>query len=318
MSSGEEQIFRKAEQASHSRTAEQRALERQNSLADSVKGTYPIHLKRARYEVTRQPESSPLAAAEARIHRLELRRQPGEGIEKYRQVSRLEQRFNSPQALDQYRQEAWSRLENSREGQMLLKQAGGKEKLIHQMDARGDFITRTASLCENAGLDDTAIGRNVHRMAELFTIEKQPGEILKGVRSVEQRVEYTDPSGRKLHVEIDDITRRGEKIFIRDYKPINLRHFEETSAGQKWAKWLEKNVGSDFRERIQSGESPFFQIETQGKMPKHLTRELQKYIRDVTDHHKQQLEKYRELYSQAASIDRASIQASVRPYFKFT
>jgi hypothetical protein len=323
MKNAEAEILQRNQQEYRERVAEQQERERTKTQhkTDNLEET-PAHLKRVRNEIRQLPENNQVVSAEANLRNIERLNQSnvrGTEYGSYRNVQKIERRFESPDSIEDFKKEAWSKLENSHEGKMLIKQVGGKEKLIQYMsDYRGDFITKTASLCHDAGLNDSAIGRTVHRMAELYTLEKQPKDILEGVRQVEQRINFNDRRGVGHHVEIDDVTKRGDNTFIRDYKPINLSHFERTSAGREWVKFMEKNVGSNFRERIMAGESPYFQKETAGLMPKSIQHALRDYIRNVSKHHIEQLDNYKNLYSQATGIDRANIQTSVRPYFKFS
>src|SRR5690606_37234298 len=118
------------------------------------------------------------------------------------------------------------------------------------------------------------------------------------------------------HVELDDVTHLSDdRVVIRDYKPINLSHFERTENGKAWSKWAEQTIGPDFRAQIQDGASPFFNETTHVSMPKSIRTGLQEYLKEVTHHHHTQLEKYKDLYSDASGIDRANVRTAVEPYF---
>src|SRR5690606_18079563 len=118
---------------------------------------------------------------------------------------RIMPRFQTREQIADYQNRAWQRFESSSDGKLLINQVGGKEKLVNMMnDGQHNFITRSATLCEKAGLSDDATGRTVHRLAELHTLEKHGGDILDGARHVEQRIDYIDGNGEHRHVELDD------------------------------------------------------------------------------------------------------------------
>jgi len=242
-------------------------------------------------------------------------------LKKIGEVQRLEQRFQSKEQLTEYRQQAWKAFTDSSDGKRFMQQIGGKENLTKLMNEgrQYNFETRSAALCEKAGLNDDATGRVVHRLAELYTLEKNPQEIIDGRYQVEQRINYIDRNNISHHVELDNVTHLTDgRIIIRDYKPVNLSNFERTSSGKSWVNWVEKNVGPDFREKIQAGASPFFNVETNGSMPREIRAGLQAYLKQIESRHHFQLDKYKELYSKATGIDRSNIKTAVIPYFKFS
>lgn len=235
------------------------------------------------------------------------------------EIKHTEPRFRSYEQIKEYQQQAWDKLSETREGRQLIQQAGGKEKMIRMInDHRPNLLTRSAALCEKAGMDDGATGRNVHRVAELSTLEKHPKEILENSHQVEQRIDYIDRTGRNRHLELDDVTRlRDGRVVIRDYKPINLTNYERTSGGREWVKWAEKNVGADFREKIRNGASPFFNQEAREPMPKQVRSSLQEFLDKAVQRHRAQLEGYKDFYSKASGIDSRNIRTAIEPYFKF-
>lgn len=322
----ESQLLKHAQQEAQEkqRTESQRENQRTQSQGRAGKTSGAIHARRLHYEVpvVNGKPAEPVSM-EAKLRSIEIEdriTRDRSNRSGFHNVRAVEKRFASPDDIKDFKSEAWHRLLNSQEGKALIRQAGGRDHMVRMMDRyRGDFLTKTATLCEQGGLDSTATGRTVHRMAELYTLEKQPKDILRGTRQVEHRIDYTDNQGKARHVEIDDITKRGERTFIRDYKPVNLANFERTTVGREWSNWMEKNIGANYRERIQAGENPFFIQQTKdSKLPTHLRHALRDYIREVNNHHIEQLEHYRDLYSQANSIDHSNINISVRPYFKYS
>lgn len=245
---------------------------------------------------------------------------PLENIENprnYKEIKLVENRTNSSEHIKMRLQEAWDKLQNSSEGKALITQSGDVNSMRKLMsEGRFKLLNRSASLCEKAGLDDRAIGRNVHRMAEIYTFEKHPDDILNGTRKVEQRIDYQDSNGKPHYVEIDDISNlRDGRVVIRDYKPIDLGKFEATQNGKEWAKWAEKNIGKNFREQIMDGASPYFQKSM--TMPKEIRSSLKSYLRDISQGHKEQLEKYKTLYSEATKVNPSKVSMVIEPYYKY-
>jgi len=230
----------------------------------------------------------------------------------------IKDRFKDVEGIEAFKAEAFERMSKTSEGQKFLEVVGGQqglEQLIRADD--GDPLTRAATLAEQAGLDGTSTGRIVHRVAEIRTIELHPDEVIDGTRRAEQRIDYIGEDGQKHHIEIDDVIVRGDKHYLRDYKPLNLQDFEDTEAGQRWAKWMEANVGEDFRQHIQAGLNPYGIGASEQPMPREIRSGLQDFLRDVTEQHKQQLDGYRELYAKARDIDPGQVRTAVRPYFVY-
>lgn len=230
----------------------------------------------------------------------------------------LKDRVKDTEGIEAFRAEAFDRLSQTSEGQKFLEAVGGQqglEQLIRADD--NDPLTQAATLAEQAGLDAAATGRIVHRVAEMRTMDLHPDEIIDGTRMAEQRIDYVDEDGQERHVEIDDVIVRGDKHYIRDYKPLNMQDFENTEAGQCWAEWMEANVGRDFRQRIQAGSNPFDIGASEQPMPREIRVGLQDFLRDATEQHKEQLGSYRELYAAARNIDPSQVRTSVRPYFVY-
>ncbi len=175
-----------------------------------------------------------------------------------------------------------------------------------------DPLTYVANLAaERANLTPAEVGNIVHRIAELRTLYARPDEILEGVRLVEQRINFIK-DGEQRHVEIDTVIRRGDKHYLRDYKPINLGDFERTEAGKQWAAWMESHIGKNFRERIKMGLNPFVKGQS-----KEIRDSLQEFLKEATKRHKEKLDKYRSLYIEANNLNPQLVQVHVRPYFLY-
>ena len=280
-------------------------------------------LRRVQAEVGAPVEKEAHAALENQARRwgkLDADIRGEAGHEKIREVRIVDNKFTCLQDISDFQDKAWHKLAGTHEGNSLIKQVGGKDRLIEMGNARGqDYLTRVATLCGKAGLDESATGRNVHRMHELHVLEKHPQDVLVGREEVELRINYCGPDGKNAYVELDDVKHlRDGSHSIEDYKPINLSHFERTTAGKAWAGWAEKAVGPGFREQIQAGKSPFFNYETHNSMPASIRAGLREYLRDVKQSSTPQLQKYKELYSTGRGISPEKVRTTVRPYFKFT
>ncbi len=210
-------------------------------------------------------------------------------------------------------------LENSREGRRFLRHLAEQGTSVRDLweghRKEFDMPTRVAGLAQDAGLDAAATGRIVHRMAELHTLHTKPQDVETGKRLVEHRVDYVDGDGKERHIEIDAVIIKGDKHHIRDYKPLNLAKFEETEQGQRWAEWMEKNVGPDFREQIRMGElNPLLQKD----MPEDLRASLHGFLKEEVRAHRDQLETYREVYMKTYGLRPENVpRPHVRPYFTY-
>lgn len=183
-------------------------------------------------------------------------------------------------------------------------QAGGPSR---------DVLGYVSGVAQQAGADEQATGRLVHRIAELRTLAHYPNDILRGIRQTEQYIAYQDETGANHHIEIDTVIVRGSRHFVRDYKPINLRDFEQIPAGHAWAQWAREQVGSDYGQRIQMGENPYF-----GQtMPADIRRGLQQFLTGAARKHRDQLSRYHRLYAAARNIPEQQVSSSVRPYFVY-
>lgn len=228
----------------------------------------------------------------------------------------MRNRINDKDDIEALKAEAFDKLSQTNEGQKFLEALGGWEELERLITVDdGDPLTRAATLAQQAGLDAAATGRIVHRVAEMRTMELHPDEIVDGTRMAEQRIDYIDEEGQEHHIEIDDVIVRGDKHYIRDYKPLNLQDFEDTEAGQRWAEWMEANVGGDFRQRIQAGSNPYDTGSSEQPMPREIRAGLLDLLRNETEKHRQQLNGYCELYAKARDIDSGQVRTAVRPYF---
>ena len=210
-------------------------------------------------------------------------------------------------------------LENSREGRQFLRYLSERGTSVRDLwEGHGkefDMPTRVAGLAQDAGLDAVATGRIVHRMAELYTLHTKRQEVETGRRFVEHRVDYVDDEGKERYIEIDAVIIKGDKHHIRDYKPLNLAKFEKTEQGHRWAEWMEKNVGPDFREKIRMGElNPLLQ---EG-VPKDLRASLHRFLREEVKAYRDRLEMYRKVYTKAYGLRPENVpRPHVRPYFTY-
>ncbi len=210
-------------------------------------------------------------------------------------------------------------LENSWEGHRFLRHLSEQGTSVRELweghRKAFDMPTRVAGLAQDAGLDAAATGRIVHRIAELQILYAKTHEVGAGKRLVEHRVDYVDSDGKERHIEIDVIIIKGDKHHIRDYKPLNLAKFEETEQGQRWAEWMEKNVGPDFREQIRMGKlNPLLQKD----MPEDLRASLHGFLKEEVRAHRDQLETYREVYMKTYGLRPENVPCPhVRPYFTY-
>src|SRR5690606_33662369 len=119
-------------------------------------------------------------------------------------------------------------------------------------------LTRTANICESIkDIRPAEEGNLVHRVAELYYLEKQPEKIFEGRKFVEQNIYYKQ-KGNYRHGEIDYISmKRDGSVLIMDYKRVDLTKFEKTVEGKHWAIWAKKNIGPNFRELIREGSGPY-------------------------------------------------------------
>lgn len=232
--------------------------------------------------------------------------------------ARAERRFVSRPEVQEYLDEALARLEKSQNGRNIsaqlpegvtLRDLVARDK--REFRAHCDLPTYTATLCERAVLSPTESGKLVHRISELRTLHQHPDEVLDGARMAEQRIDVL-LDGKWRRPEIDQVIRRGDKHYIRDYKPVDLSKFEQTPAGQRWSRWMENRLGKDFRRRIQNGRNPFVR-----GMPKETRIGLRDYLRAETRKHNVQLEGYRSAYTRALKLDPEQVQTHVRPYYVF-
>jgi hypothetical protein len=290
-----------------------------NDVAEAFDESEPIFVDSVPNDIPETVEEFDVASADIvpEAGASALGDEPIEGIQAT-DTPNMKDRFKDVEGIEAFKAEAYERMSKTSEGQKFLEVVGGQqglEQLIRADD--GDPLTRAATLAEQAGLDGAAIGRIVHRVAEIRTMELHPDEVIDGTRRAEQRIDYIGEDGQKHHIEIDDVIVRGDKHYLRDYKPLNLQDFEDTEAGQRWAKWMEANVGEDFRQRIQAGLNPYGIGASEQPMPREIRSGLQDFLRDVTEQHKQQLDGYRELYAKARDIDPGQVRTAVRPYFVY-
>mgnify|MGYP000874619969 FL=1 len=241
-------------------------------------------------------------------------------VQEVREVEKLNPSFSKKDEINQHSDKAWAKLSESEEGKVLLREAGGKDNIIKSMDDHiHKFVNRTAYYSERTNeLSPDAVGRNVHRAAELYHFEKDKKKILDGKLLPEQRIDYLDQNGDRRFVKIDYLYRSDDgRLHIKDYKRINLGEYERTPEGKKWVDWAKENIGKDLREKIQNGESPFFTHRTHGKIPAEIQSDLREYLYDCLDKYKIQMEKYKFLVSEAAGVELSKVGYSFHPYFSF-
>ena len=167
-----------------------------------------------------------------------------------------------------------------------------------------------AGLAQDVGVGDRQVGTLVHRVAELRTLHRHPEDILDGTRFAEQRV--PEEAG-ETYGEIDDIIVRGEKYYIRDYKPVNLAEFEDTEQGKQWAVLMEQELGEDFRDQIKGGHGPFVP-----EMPRDVRDSLRDFLAVKTREHQNQLEEYKDAFVAAHPKAKSDLTfTQVRPYFVY-
>lgn len=227
----------------------------------------------------------------------------------------VQDRFSRPEEIEAYYEEALVKLKRSEHGRKLEKALPGGEQLrsIIEGKNRHDPLSFTASIAEKAGLDPASCGSLVHRVSELRTLHFHPNDVLNGTRRVEQSIKLPD-GGR---FEIDDLIQRGNKHYLRDIKPFNLRKFEEKAEGRLWADWMENTYGSDFRDRIRSGEiNPFGKGRDRKNMDPEAHAALRDFLAAKTREHRKQLDEYADAYSKANQVDRSDVHTSVRWYWK--
>jgi hypothetical protein len=239
---------------------------------------------------------------------------------KIKDVAEIIQKYPTQSEISKKCQDIWEKLEASKEGQVLLENAGGKQRLQRLMDkGMHKFINQVAHYSEKGKrISGRAVGRNVHRMGELFRLRKSAGEVVKGKLLVENPISYVDSHGSKHSIRCDYLRRMGDgRIRIGDIKPIHLDHFEATPEGQKWVEWAKKTIGNDFRERIRDGESPFFCNHTIGGIPPEIRDSLQDFLIKSAAEHKRQFQKYRFCVAEAENVDVSKVGVSISPYFRF-
>jgi hypothetical protein len=134
----------------------------------------------------------------------------------------------------------------------------------------------------------------------------------------EEYIPYQDETGKNRYIRLDLGYPREEKVFIKDYKPIDLSKFEKTEVGSNWAEWMQKNVGADFRLQILNGLNPFAIQETGNAMPIEIRHTLRDFLREQNQIHEKQLEKYKSIVAKVKNIPIENIEANVRPYWKYS
>lgn len=237
------------------------------------------------------------------------------------EINTMLPRFESEQQVQEYVERALYEINQTRSGRRFVNHlpAGIRLRNLVQAHSEHDVLTRTAALAQDAHLGPAATGSLVHRISELRQLHHHPDEVLSGKRRTEQKIEFSDENGELHRVELDTVTVRGDHHVIRDNKPVNLAEFESTTDGARWAGWMERNFGDDFRQQIRMGElMPFAQ---RRKVDTPLDKEVHAALRDFlagqAARHHQQLESYRQHYARAAGVPLQQVRAVVRPYFTY-
>lgn len=232
-------------------------------------------------------------------------------------VQEITPKYKSLSELNAYKENAWKGLEETSLGKRLLEKVGGREIVKENMQiGLKPFLTKTANYCESIEENrPTEEGNLVHRVAELYYLEKQPKKIIEGKKFVEQNVYYKQ-KGIIKHGEIDYVSMKSDNsVLIIDYKRVDLGKFEKTVEGRRWAIWAKKNVGSNFRELIREGSGPHFMDLRKELPPAEIREGLKVYMERSGKKYQDQLDRYRRLFSEGSGVPLEKISTTVVPYY---
>ncbi len=242
----------------------------------------------------------------------------GKDLEKL-SVQEIAPKFKSMSELNAYKENAWDKLEETSIGKKFLDKVGSREivKKNMQMGLK-PFLTKTANVCERLKEYRPAEeGNLVHKVAELYYLEKQPIKIVEGKKFVEQSIHYKQ-GGNSSRREIDYISMKSDsRVLIIDYKRADLTKFEKTVEGRRWAIWAKKNVGPNFRELIREGSGPYFMDVRKELPPADIREGLKVHMERLGKKHQNQLDRYRRLFSEGSGVPLDKIMTTVVPYYVF-
>lgn len=153
-------------------------------------------------------------------------------------------------------------------------------------------------------------GTFVHTYAHLRTLYLHPDEVLDGTRYAEQPIIVGEGSSR---FKIDCIIRRGERYYIRDYKPVRLEDYEDTEEGQRWIWCVQAELGRSFRRQLALGRIPFAV-----SMPLEVRHQFRDWVHAKNHEHDKQLNTYVDAFVAARPhVEPSKVQAHVRSYFTY-
>lgn len=235
-------------------------------------------------------------------------------------AERITPKFESMKELEAFKTQSWDKFSETPLGKDLLKKSGGVEAVKANMKGGvRKFLTRYANDCEK--LKDyrpAEVGNAVHKLGELYCLEKHPKAILDGRKYAEQSVFYEKTEGQKRRCEIDSVVvNKDGSVIISDYKRVNLSNFERTSDGQKWSKWAKEVIGSDYKEKIRNGSDPLFLQERKAFPPKEIKEGFDRYMDQVKEMHSDQLNRYKMVFSAGSGIRPEAISTTIVPYYVF-
>lgn len=244
---------------------------------------------------------------------------PGKELEKFC-VQEISPKFKSMAELIEFKETAWDKLDKTSSlGKKFLDQSGGREMVKNNMrQGISYFLTKSANACEQ--IKETSPieeGNVIHKLAELYRLERQPKSILEGKKYVEQSIYYKH-RGCHRRCEVDYIAREHDgSVVISDYKRVNLSKFEETTAGRRWVVWAKKTVGPNFRELIREGSDPLFVDVRKDLAPKDVQEGFLDFMDRFGKKHQEQLDLYRRLFSDGSKVPLNKISTQIVPYYVF-
>lgn len=232
---------------------------------------------------------------------------------------RIEPKFEIRSELNAYKENAWDKLEETSLGKKYLDHVGGKETVKNNMQmGLKPFLTKTANVCERfKECRPAEEGNVVHKVAELYYLERQPAKILDGKKYVEQSIHYKKGKN-SYRKELDYVSvKKDGSVLILDYKRFDMTKFERTVEGRRWAIWAKKHVGPNYRELIREGSGPYFSRVGKELPPADVREGLKVYTERLEKKHQKQLDRYRRLFSEGSGIPLEKITTAVAPYYVY-
>jgi len=233
------------------------------------------------------------------------------------EVKPLTARFADRKELIDYKNKAWEQLENTAAGEKLMSSEGGRESVVSSMSGGvRNMLTRMANRCERIkDIPPTEEGNLVHKLGELYYLEKRPDAILSGKKMVEQKLSFTDEHGKENHRRLDSVTiNKDGSVVISDYKRVDISVFERTSDGCRWAGWAKEKFGPNFREMIAEGSDPLFSEHVK-VVPEQIRQGFTGFMDKVRSMHQKQLESYKTLYAESTGTPLEKISIAIVPYY---